>query len=182
MMQASSRRGTSRRTFLRLSGLLCATATTRALAIAAPARDLAFAHTHTSETLAVTYWRGGAYDQPALASINRLLRDFRTGQIHAIAPALLDYLHAVRCALGCDAPFEVISGFRSPATNEMLQRRSGGVATYSLHMEGRAIDVRVPGVATARLRDAAASLGLGGVGYYASSGFVHLDTGRFRQW
>jgi uncharacterized protein YcbK (DUF882 family) len=147
-----------------------------------PVRELAFDHTHTNETLAVTYWRGGAYDRPALASINHLLRDFRTGQVHAIAPGLLDYLHAVRCVLGCDAPFEVISGFRSPATNEMLQRRSGGVATYSLHMEGRAIDVRVPGVPTSRLRDAAASLKLGGVGYYASSGFVHLDTGRFRQW
>lgn len=182
MMQAFSPRRTSRRTFLRLSGLLCATATTRAWALPTPVRALAFAHTHTSETLAVTYWQGGTYDRPALDSINHLLRDFRTGQVHPIEPQLLDYLYAVRCALGCDAPFEVISGYRSPTTNEMLQQRSGGVATYSLHMQGRAIDVRVPGVPTSRLREAAAGLKMGGVGYYASSGFVHLDTGRFRQW
>lgn len=145
-------------------------------------RILAFAHTHTGEHLATTYWRDGAYVPEALVAINRLLRDFRTEEIHPVAPGLLDYLHQVQCLLDRDEVFEVISGFRSAATNDMLQRRTSGVATWSLHMEGRAIDVRMPGVATARLRDAALKLRMGGVGYYPSSGFVHLDTGRVRQW
>ena len=172
-----------RRRFLSAVGALGASVgfAPMAAALQSP-RKLAFAHTHTGEELAVTYWRDGTYAPEALVAINRLLRDFRTNEVHAVAPALLDYLYQVQCMLDREAPFEVISGFRSAATNDMLQRRTSGVATWSLHMEGRAIDVRVPGVPTARLREAALRLRLGGVGYYPSSGFVHLDTGRVRQW
>ena len=171
----------TRRTFLRLSGAACVLAATPAWAAANP-RSLSFAHTHTGEALTVTYWREGRYVADALAAVNHLLRDFRTGDHHVIDPTLLDYLHAVQCTLSCDAPFGVISGYRSPATNEMLQRSSSGVATSSLHLVGRAIDVRIPGIKTAKLRETAAALRRGGVGYYPASGFVHLDTGRYRQW
>ena len=172
-----------RRRFLSAAGALCASLGFASIASASQSRrTLAFAHTHTGERLAVTYWRDGGYASEALTAINRLLRDFRTNEVHPVAPGLLDYLYQVQYVLDREEPFEVISGFRSATTNDMLQRRTSGVATWSLHMEGRAIDVRIPGVTTARLREAALRLRLGGVGYYPSSGFVHLDTGRVRQW
>lgn len=144
--------------------------------------QLSFRHTHTDETLRVTYRSGSEYLPTALDQINHLLRDFRSGEVQPIDPALLDILHALGSSCG-GRTFEIISGFRSPATNAMLKRtRGGGVATHSLHMEGRAIDVRLTGVDSARLRDAALDLGLGGVGYYPIEDFVHLDTGRVRTW
>ncbi|HEX5611025.1 MAG TPA: DUF882 domain-containing protein [Burkholderiales bacterium] len=149
--------------------------------LASEERVLAFQHTHTGESLEIVYFQGGAYLSAALARINRLLRDFRTGEMHPIDPALLDTLHALCSACGRSG-FEIISGYRSPNTNAMLRSRSGGVASHSLHLEGRAIDVRLPGVGTDRLRDAAIALGRGGVGYYPGSDFVHLDTGRPRSW
>jgi uncharacterized protein YcbK (DUF882 family) len=147
---------------------------------AAP-RALSLVHTHTGERLHVTYFDGGAYVADALASINALLRDFRNGETTRIDPALFDTLHALNLACG-PGTFEVISAFRSPATNEMLRARGTGVAGNSLHVHGRAIDVRLSGRDTGRLRDAAIALGRGGVGYYARSNFVHLDTGRVRTW
>jgi uncharacterized protein YcbK (DUF882 family) len=147
-----------------------------------PARSLAFAHLHTGESLSITYFRDGAYDPSALDRVNRLLRDFRTDEVFPIRPELLDQLHRVHSALGSDAPFQVISGFRSPATNEMLRRTTTGVVSGSLHTQGMAIDVRVSDTRTRRVRDVAAGLRLGGVGYYPSSDFVHLDIGRPRQW
>ncbi|HLE65999.1 MAG TPA: DUF882 domain-containing protein, partial [Burkholderiales bacterium] len=108
-------------------------------------------------------------------------RDFRTGETHPIDPRLLDTLN-VLCALCGGGVFEVISGYRSPKTNAMLRGAGGGVAEHSLHVEGRAIDLRLTGFRTARLRDAAIALGRGGVGYYPKSDFVHLDTGRVRNW
>lgn len=148
---------------------------------AAAPRTLSLYHTHTGERLQVTYFEDGAYVPDALASINALLRDFRSGEATRIDPALFDTLHALNLACGAGT-FEVISAFRSPATNEMLRARSSGVAGNSLHVHGRAIDVRLSGRDTRRLRDAAIALGRGGVGYYASSNFVHLDTGRVRSW
>lgn len=174
-----------RRRALRLLGLgLPVTVAAHSLpALAAAPRVLSFRHTHTKESLdGVTYWRAGRYDRVALDELNWFLRDFRTGEVHEIAPELMDFLHEVGVAVGRRAPFHVISGYRSPATNAALQAVSGGVATRSLHMEGRAIDVRLPGVATSALRDAAIALGRGGVGYYPRSDFVHLDTGRPRSW
>lgn len=144
--------------------------------------QLSFHHTHTAESLSVVYRRGASYDPLALGRINHLLRDFRSGEVAHIDPTLLDILHAIGTTCGGHT-FEIISGYRSPATNTMLrQRGGGGVARHSLHMEGRAIDVRIPGLDSARLRDAALDLGLGGVGYYPIEDFVHLDTGRVRAW
>lgn len=144
--------------------------------------QLSFRHTHTDESLSVVYWRNGAYDPNALARVNYLLRDFRSGEVAMIDPSLLDILHSLGTACGNQC-FEIISGYRSPSTNAMLRKKGrGGVARHSLHMEGRAIDIRIPGLDSARLRDAALDLGLGGVGYYPIEDFVHLDTGRVRAW
>ena len=146
-------------------------------------RALVFAHLHTGERLAVEYFAGGRYLSDALAEVNHLLRDFRSGEVAAIDPALLDLLHALAARTGTPGrPFEVISGFRSPATNEMLRHRSSGVASGSLHMRGQAIDIRVAGVPLSGLRDAALALRGGGVGFYPASDFVHVDTGRVRAW
>lgn len=145
-------------------------------------RSLGFSHLHTGERLAVEYMSRGAYVPDALASINHLLRDFRTSDVHPIDPALLDLLHALAMATGSRRPFEVISGYRSPATNDRLRGLSGGVASGSLHMKGQAIDIRVADVRLAALRDAARALRRGGVGYYEASNFVHVDTGRVRRW
>jgi uncharacterized protein YcbK (DUF882 family) len=127
--------------------------------------------------------RGDADLADALARIDWFLRDFRTGESRAIDPALLDQLQQVAAATGTRALFDVISGCRSPATNEFLRRTGGGgVAAHSLHLDGRAIDVRLGDVALGDLRDAAMSLRAGGVGFYPQSQFVHLDTGRARRW
>ena len=150
---------------------------------AAP-RDLhlAFRHTHTDERLHLAFRNRHGYIQPALNRIDWLLRDFRTGESTRMDPQLYDMLHALGVACGGDT-FEIISGYRSPVTNTMLRKtRGGGVAKRSLHMDGRAIDVRLQGVSCARLRDLALTAGRGGVGYYHRSDFVHLDTGRVRSW
>jgi len=145
-------------------------------------RVLSLRHTHTGESLAVAFARGDAYVSDALARVSWFLRDFRNGESHAIDPRLLDHLHTLSEVTRTRAAFEVISGYRSPATNEALRRRGGGVASHSLHLDGRAIDVRLADVPLADLRDAAASLRAGGVGFYPQSAFVHLDTGRVRRW
>jgi len=148
----------------------------------AESRRLAFYHTHTAETLDVVYSERGAYLPDALAEIHHLFRDFRTGDVHPIDPGLLDLLHDVQQTTGGRGRFEIISAFRSPATNHMLASRSNGVADRSLHLQGQAIDVRLPGVRTIDLRRAGLRLASGGVGYYPGSDFVHLDTGRVRSW
>lgn len=149
---------------------------------AGEARRLTFHNTHTLETLSVDYRIGGSPVGTALAAIDRVLRDHRTGDVHPMDPALLDLLHDLATRAGRDAEFEVISGYRSAATNARLHERSGGVASHSLHMEGRAIDIRLVGVDVARTRDLGLELARGGVGYYRASAFVHLDTGRLRTW
>jgi uncharacterized protein YcbK (DUF882 family) len=151
-------------------------------AAATAVRTLSFRHTHTGEVLSLAYAAGNAYLSEALARVDWFLRDFRNGESRAIDPQLLDQLHTLSAVTGARAPYEVISGYRSPSTNALLQQRGGGVATHSLHIEGRAIDVRLADVPLADLRDAATSLRAGGVGYYAQSQFVHLDTGRVRRW
>jgi len=147
------------------------------------ARELSMVHTHTHEHIDTVYAVADAYVPDALGSLNRFLRDHYTGDIGRIDPRLFDLLHQVRLIVGGMRPFEVISGYRCTATNETLRTtRAGGVARHSLHMEGRAIDVRLPGVVLADLRDAAMSLQAGGVGYYPGQQFVHIDTGRVRRW
>jgi uncharacterized protein YcbK (DUF882 family) len=144
-------------------------------------RALSLHHTHTGEQLRVVYFAQGVYLGDGLRELEWLLRDFRTGTTHPIDSTLYDTLHALAASCG-GGTFEVISGYRSPQTNAMLRRASHGVAERSLHLEGRAIDIRLTGTDTARLRAAAIALGRGGVGYYPQSDFVHVDTGRFRTW
>lgn len=144
---------------------------------------LAFVNTHTGESLDVVYRERGQYLTDAIAEIDRVLRDHRSGEVFPIDRALLDQLDRLGALLGTGSkPFHVISGYRSPATNAKLAARSGGVATRSLHMAGRAIDIRIPGVPLATLHRAALSMQAGGVGYYPKSEFTHLDTGRIRNW
>jgi len=154
----------------------------RLLAGSVSARSLRLTHTHTGERLAVEYFSGGTYQQDAIATVNHFLRDFRTSEVHAIDPDLLDLLHGVTDLTGSTQPFQVISGYRSPATNDMLRHRSEGVASGSLHMKGQAIDIRLGDVPLATLRKAALAVRRGGVGYYPASDFVHVDTGRVRTW
>ena len=145
-------------------------------------RHIALLNLHTDEQVQVEYFRGGAYVPEALSAIEQCLRDFRTGERHAIDPHLMDHLVEVARAVGVEPKFSVISGYRSPQTNAMLHERSAGVAQHSLHMDGRAIDVRISGVDCADLAARALDLKRGGVGYYRASDFVHLDTGAFRTW
>jgi len=156
----------------------------RALArLAEGPRELAMNHLHTGETIDVVYARGSRYDTQALGSLDHFLRDHYSGDVGQIDPQLHDLLFAVHRVVGSKTPFHVISGYRSPATNAHLKAtRGGGVATRSLHMQGQAIDVRIPGVPLVDLRDAALSLKGGGVGYYPREQFVHIDVGRVRRW
>ena len=172
----------SRRAFLGAFAALPALAPHRAFADSAHVRNLRFAHTHTGERLAIEYFRGGTYLPDALATVDYFLRDFRTGDVHSIDPQLLDLLHGLTRVTETSAPFQVISGYRSPATNEMLRHRSEGVAAGSLHMQGQAIDIRLADVPLAKLRKAALAERRGGVGFYPASDFVHVDTGRVRMW
>lgn len=184
MIQDKPISGVSRRSFI----TACATALPilaaprRLLAQSASARALSFTHTHTGERLAVEYFSGGEYLPDALATVNHFLRDFRTEEVHAIDPGLLDLLHGLTDLTRTSRPFQVISGYRSPATNQMLRHKSEGVAAGSLHMKGLAIDIRLGDVPLATLRKAALAVGGGGVGYYPASDFVHVDTGRVRAW
>jgi uncharacterized protein YcbK (DUF882 family) len=164
--------------------LVPAYATTPAAAprVAAQARQLAFVNTHTGDTFADAYWENGNYVPDAMAAINHVMRDHRSGETHAIDPRLLDQLHGLKGLVSASAPFQIISGYRSPVTNAALHEQSSGVATHSLHMDGRAIDIRVQGVELTRLRDAALGMRAGGVGYYEASDFIHVDTGRVRRW
>jgi uncharacterized protein YcbK (DUF882 family) len=143
---------------------------------------LSFVHTHTGERMSVAFRAAGSLVPDALRAIDRLLRDHRSGDVRPIDPALLSQLHRVAQITGTREPFQVISAYRSDRTNEMLRRRGGGVARGSLHLQGRAIDVRLADVPLSDLRDAALELRAGGVGYYPGSQFVHLDTGRVRSW
>lgn len=174
----------NRRSFLRGFGAatLGLVAARAALATEDSRRELAFVHTHTGEQLNAVYYEGGAYCGPVLLQVNQLLRDFRTETVFPIDPALLDRLFLLQSAAGSREPFQVISGYRSPTTNAALRTRASGVAEHSLHLQGRAIDVRLPGVPTGRLALLAQRQSGGGVGFYRVSDFVHLDTGRVRSW
>jgi uncharacterized protein YcbK (DUF882 family) len=153
-----------------------------ARAAATPVHRLAFYHIHTAEKLSVVYREHGELIPGALAEINRYLRDFRTEQVHDIDVALLDALHDLYATFDARGNFEVISGYRSPRTNAALRHVTSGVAEHSLHIQGQAIDVRLTSAKTPALRDAAIARAAGGVGYYAESNFVHIDTGAVRSW
>jgi uncharacterized protein YcbK (DUF882 family) len=146
---------------------------------------LRFYHTHTNERLDIVYRRGESYLPEALATLDRYLRDHRTGDIHHFDPHLFDLLYDLTASLNDPAgEIDVICGYRTPWSNEFLRTRSAdtGVAVHSLHMQAEAIDIRLPGIATTAVRDAALRLQRGGVGYYRDSNFVHVDVGRVRRW
>jgi len=177
-----------RRRFLGLgAAALALPVLTRLSAFAGPAplppdRDLSFYNTHTGETAAEEYCRSGCLDGPSLGRINHILRDFRTGEIKTIDVRLLDLLNSLARKTGADVPFHVISGYRSRQTNDFLRSRGRGIAANSLHLEGRAIDIRLPGLALRDLYRSAVALRGGGVGFYPDSDFIHVDVGRVRTW
>ncbi len=144
---------------------------------------LRFYHTHTGERLDIVYRRGDTYIQEALSRLNHYLRDHRTGDVHPVDPRLFDLLSDLTAAVGHPGgEIDVVCGYRTPWSNEFLRHHSTGVAKHSLHMQAMAIDIRMPGVETSKLRAAALALKRGGVGYYRASDFVHVDVGRIRQW
>jgi uncharacterized protein YcbK (DUF882 family) len=145
-------------------------------------KSLALYNTHTGETLKTVYWVEGHYVEDALREINYLLRDRRNDEMHEIDTRLLDLLFLIGKKINTRQPLHIISAYRSTGTNAMLRSRSSGVAENSLHLIGKAIDIRIPGQAISDLRKVAMALKSGGVGYYPKSGFVHVDVGRVRYW
>ena len=145
-------------------------------------RQLKFYNTHTHERLTVVYKKGEHYDPESLKKIDHIMRDHRTGDAHAMDPKLWDYLYDLLTEVGNHGEVHIISGYRSPKTNNKLRNKSKGVAAGSLHMQARALDFRLPGTATSVLRDRALKMKRGGVGYYRKSDFLQIDTGRFRFW
>lgn len=185
-----------RRAFLRVSSAVVVSAASSfavpALAkVASPAvigvkeidcRTLVMNNLHSSEKVRSDYWVDGDYVPGELARLNKLLRDFRTDEVYPIDPKLLDFVHLLGDNVDARSGFEIICGYRSPATNEWLRQGSSGVAEHSLHMKGQAIDLCVPGRSLKNVHEAALNLRLGGVGYYPDSDFIHVDTGRVRRW
>lgn len=145
-------------------------------------RRVSFRNTHTNESFSGVYRIGNKYLPDAFDRINHVLRDHRTGEVFPIDPRVMDIIYSVHQMSGQKAPYDILSGYRCPKSNAKLRRSSNGVAKNSLHMTGQAIDLRMPGFSTARLRDLAKSLRAGGVGYYSRSNFVHMDSGDVRSW
>lgn len=148
-----------------------------------PGRRLSFYNLHTSEKVSVEYWARGTYVRDGLKQVNKLMRDHRNGAVHPIDPKLLDVLFQLQRMTGTKGPIHIVSAYRSPATNAALREADPeGVARRSYHMEGKAVDLRFPGVQLSKLHRAALSLRAGGVGYYPESNFVHVDVGPVRHW
>ena len=176
----------NRRSFLKSSVAVASALALPSMARAALAapheRSLRFYNTHTGETLRTLFWADGQFIPEALQDINHLLRDHRNDKVAAMDPELLVLLDRVSSQFSNHEVIHVISGYRSPETNQKLAEASGGVAKNSMQMEGKANDVRIPGLDLERLHKAALALKGGGVGYYPDSQFVHMDTGRLRHW
>lgn len=183
----------SRRRFLKtaiLSGMGCASlfggaypATASVLnSLEEGGRTLSFQNVHTGEVFSGEYKVGGRYLPDAFSEINRVLRDFRTGDEYPMDPRVVDIMYTIHKKTGRATPFEILSGYRSPKTNQMLRKTSTGVAKNSFHMTGQAIDLRMPSFSTREIRNIALALRAGGVGFYAGSDFVHIDTGQVRSW
>ncbi len=180
-----SSNGLSRRAFtLGCAAGLCLpwSATRGSTQLVYPDRSLSLHNVHTGESENVIFWSAGHYLESGLNQINWLMRDFRTGEVKAIDPRLLNVLYLLKRKVETDKPVLVLSGFRSKTTNDMLRKTTEGVARRSFHMAGRAIDIRMDRVKSANIQKAALRIGGGGVGYYPSSNFVHLDTGPVRTW
>jgi uncharacterized protein YcbK (DUF882 family) len=168
--------------FVAITALISASSPIRA-EIPSKEYRLRLYHTHTREHLDVVYRRGATYIPEALSALDVFLRDHRTGDIHPFDPRLFDLLFDLAGSTGhANAEIDVICGYRTPWSNEFLRTHTSGVAMHSLHMQAEAIDIRLPGVKTAKVRDLALALGRGGVGYYPNSDFIHVDLGRVRRW
>jgi uncharacterized protein YcbK (DUF882 family) len=183
---ASCRRGVSRRDFVRLGSVAAVAAPAmllgRTRTIHPAERRLGFYNLHTGERLKTVYWADGRYVPGALKEINWILRDYRRNKVKPIDLRLLDLLSALDRRLETRQPFHIICGYRSPATNEYLRKHTAGVAKHSMHIEGKAVDIRIPGCRLTALQRAAMALHDGGVGIYPVSEFVHVDVGRVRHW
>jgi len=179
--------GVSRRSFLALAACGVAAVlipgSASALVPSPETRRLSFYNLHTDECVETCYWENGGYVPTALEQIDSVLRDHRTGESRQMSPALIDLIFALSVRLECGAPVQVVSGYRSAATNALLHADDPGhVAEHSLHLTGEAVDLCFEGRSLSRVRDAALALNGGGVGYYPKSGFVHVDVGRPRRW
>jgi uncharacterized protein YcbK (DUF882 family) len=177
----------NRRIFLRSAAAITGSAMApTAFAKLAPTidveKELHLYNIHTGEFVKTTFQQAGHYDQQGLDQLDHLLRDHRSGESTLISRTLLDDIHTLQQLFKPNQAIEIISGYRSPKTNEKLRSMGHGVAKRSLHMQGKAIDIRIPGVNLRQVRKAALALKSGGVGYYPKSGFIHLDVGRVRQW
>lgn len=175
----------NRRRFLKLgfgAATTLAVPTAFANVIKSPERKLALLNLHTGESIKATYWAEGQYQISELHAINQVLRDHRTGDVIDIDNNLIELLNILHHKIDSNQAFHVISGYRSAKTNAALNKLSNGVAKKSLHMQGKAIDIRLPGCQLASLQKAALQLHAGGVGYYSKSNFIHIDTGRVRHW
>lgn len=184
---SSPRRRTTRRAVLGGLGALAllmagGTPARSAIVAAHDTRKLKLRHLHTGERIDVTYFRNGRYDPEALRTLNHYLRDHRDGTTHQIDPRVLDYLHDLTERLGVNRRIDIVCGYRSPKTNALLRAKSTGVAKRSLHMQGMALDIRVPGLRVKTVAKAAAAMNRGGVGSYSRSNFVHIDCGAVRSW
>lgn len=187
---SASEQGVSRRDVIK-SGLWAAAGTllmpsvAEAAALKMPKNgsyDIQFSNAHTGESFSGTYRVGNKYLPDAFEEINYVLRDFRANEVFPIDPRVIDIIYMVHRKTGRSQPLEILSGYRSPKTNNMLRHASSGVARNSMHLSGQAIDFRMAGVSTRGLRDIAAGFKVGGVGYYPRSDFVHVDTGKVRIW
>lgn len=176
----------SRRHFIKLagSGVVLAACAPQIVLASYPetSRILAMNNLHTGETLETCYFNGVRYVRSELDRLNHICRDFRRNEVHPMDKNLFDQISKIQSLLGTQAEVQIISGYRSPATNERLRTHSSGVAKKSFHMLGQAIDFRLDGIQLSQVREAAIELGAGGVGYYPSSDFVHIDTGPVRHW
>lgn len=154
-----------------------------AVAQALPEGRLTLLNVWTDERLDVTYRNeAGEYDLEALDDVNHILRCHATGEVSAIDVRVLEHVNLVQKRLGGDREIHIISGYRSPEYNAQLVRAGRRAAKNSLHMQGQAIDIQIPGIHPKVIRQAALELGYGGIGYYPRSKFVHLDSGAFRSW
>jgi uncharacterized protein YcbK (DUF882 family) len=180
-------RGLSRRAFLTRAGiaavgaLLLPSAEAMAKSFSRE-RRLSFYNVNTEEELSIVCCPEEQYDASLLQQFNEFLRDHRTDQVRAMDPALIDLLFAVSVFTGSTGTFKIISGYRSPETNSWLHKMNHGVAEHSMHIEGKAVDIRMTDVDTRTIQKVALALEQGGVGYYGRSDFVHLDTGSVRSW
>ncbi len=179
----SQMKSVTRRQFIQIGCSAAAVLAIPKLALAsAPEKRLSLYHKHTGESLSLTYAHNGEYNQDALRELDHFMRDWRSGAVHPIDPKLFDQLHTLQQLVEQPGPYHVICGYRCPKTNQMLHANSQGVAVHSMHLDGRAIDVSLPGKDVEHLHKAALSMKAGGVGYYLASNFIHLDTGRKRHW